>query len=62
MTELRCDGGKLHGILTSRGVIEMKCNSPRCGASCDVAVFHRFHAESGALLQTIQKKKIGDTP
>lgn len=55
MTELRCSSGKLHGIILTKGVIEIKCDSRWCGAKNGVTVFHRFHAESGALLDTIKK-------
>lgn len=56
--ELRCRT-KLHGILTSPAVLEIKCNSRYCGAIPGRLVFHRFDIESGELIETLWIKDAG---
>lgn len=52
MDELRCETGKLHGVMVSPGVIEFKCNSTHCGAGSGVVVLHRFDGLTGELIST----------
>lgn len=49
--ELRC-GKRLHGVLTSDGVIEISCRSKLCGHEDGVVVIHQFNATTGAFLGT----------
>lgn len=58
MREIRCDF-KLHGILISDGVLEVKCSSALCGKKPGVVVLHRFDVHTGNLIET---KKFKDTP
>jgi len=53
--ELRCPS-KLHGILLEGGVIEVKCDSRFCGHVSGVVVLHRFNAQTGELLETLNFK------
>lgn len=56
--ELRCTGGKLHGVLLEHeGLIEFKCRSIRCGANSDTTVMHYFNSQTGELVST---KKYSD--
>lgn len=52
MTELRCDSGILHAVLTDEGYLEVKCRSNRCGKERGVVVIHRFNAQTGNLIET----------
>jgi|GEM_PF-3398392 len=54
MAELRCRT-KLHGVLTD-GVLEVKCASRFCGHGPGVVVLHRFDADTGELVNTVQFK------
>ena len=56
--ELRCEH-KLHGILISSGVLEVKCSSTLCGKKPGVVVLHRFDTNTGDLLET---RRFKDTP
>jgi hypothetical protein len=56
--ELRCDK-RLHGVLTSDGVLEVACRSALCGHRDGVVVIHRFDVQSGNLIDTVKYK---DTP
>lgn len=49
--ELRC-GKRLHGILTSDGVLEVSCRSALCGHRDGVVVIHRFDVNTGDLIDT----------
>jgi hypothetical protein len=49
--ELRCPNRKLFGIIDD-GVIEVKCNSNRCGARSGVVILHRFDIHTGNFLET----------
>lgn len=49
--ELRCPG-KLRGVITDEGFIEVKCHSYKCGASSDVVVLHYFDPTTGDLDHT----------
>ena len=53
--DLRCEF-KLHGIVISQGVLEVKCDSRLCGATSKVVVLHRFDLETGSLIQTVRFK------
>ena len=53
--ELRCPS-KLHGILLEGGVIEVKCDSKFCGHEPGVVVLHRFNAQTGELMETLNFK------
>jgi hypothetical protein len=57
--DLRCDGGKKHGVLIDSGVLEVKCISPHCGAVKGVVVLHRFDTMTGELLSTKRYKDPG---
>jgi len=50
--ELRCPGNKLHGIIVSDGVLEVKCDSKFCGHGPGVVVLHRFDINTGEVLGT----------
>lgn len=49
--ELRC-ANKLHGVMVTDNVIEIKCNSRFCGARPGVTVRHQFSTATGELLET----------
>lgn len=49
--ELRCPV-KLLGRITQEGLIELKCNSNRCGAGRGVVVLHRWDPTTGLLKET----------
>ena len=49
--ELRCETGKMHGILEDE-VLEVKCASRFCGAKPGVVVLHRFDARTGKQIDT----------
>ncbi len=52
--DLRC-GPRLHGILVEgTNLIEVKCNSARCGHGGGQVVFHRFDVNTGELAQTLR--------
>lgn len=51
MSDLRCSS-RLHGILTEADVLEVKCNSNRCGAGRGTVVLHKFSTKTGELLGT----------
>lgn len=53
--ELRCSS-KLHGILRDDGTIEVKCDSKFCGHAPGVVVLHRFNAQTGELVETLNFK------
>lgn len=55
--ELRCFA-KLHGIVVAPGVLEVSCNSNRCGWERGKVVLHRFDVETGKLLETREYKTI----
>lgn len=50
MPELRCDW-KMHGKIDGN-VMEVKCQSSRCGAKSGVVVLHYFDLENGKLIDT----------
>lgn len=50
--ELRCPSNKMHGILTGRGTMEIKCDSRLCGAGQGWAVIHEFNLTTGELVNT----------
>lgn len=52
--ELRCDGNKMHGIVTQE-YIEVRCPSRFCGSKDGVVVIHRF-THSGDLIETVKFK------
>lgn len=49
--ELRCPH-KLHGMLVSDEVLEVKCDSKFCGHEPGVVVLHRFDVRTGELIET----------
>lgn len=49
--ELRCDQGKLFGILMS-DVLEVRCQSRFCGHEPGLVVIHRFSLTTGEMLDT----------
>lgn len=49
--DLRCPH-KLHGMIVSDGVLEVKCDSKFCGHSPGAVVLHRFDVNTGELLET----------
>lgn len=49
--ELRCPG-RLYGVITDEGLIEVKCRSYKCGASPEVVVFHYFDPETQEITKT----------
>jgi hypothetical protein len=49
--ELRCPV-KLHGLITEDGLLEVKCNSSRCGHGSGVVVLHYFDPHTGQLKET----------
>lgn len=55
--ELRCESGKLHGIILAPNVIEIACNHRECGASREVLVLHQFNAVTGQLIATKRYRK-----
>ena len=56
--ELRCPH-KLHGMLISEGVLEVKCDSKFCGHAPGSVVLHRFDVKTGELLETKTFKNPG---
>lgn len=54
--DIRCQY-KLHGIIISEGVLEVKCDSRLCGANSGVVVLHRFDLKSGELVETLRYKQ-----
>jgi hypothetical protein len=50
--EIRCKH-KLHGVLISMDVVEVKCDSRFCGAEKGIVVLHRFSTFTGELLETL---------
>lgn len=50
--ELRCPNRKLFGVLED-GILEVKCNSERCGARAGVVILHRFDVHKGIFLETL---------
>lgn len=56
--ELRCDH-KLHGVLNSDGLLEVKCGSTLCGSIPGVVVLHLFDPLTGDMVDT---KRFKDTP
>ena len=51
--ELRCPNRKLFGVIDQEdGVLEVKCNSNRCGARVGVVILHRFDIHKGIFLET----------
>ena len=52
-SELRCPNRKLFGIIDPEdGILEVKCNSARCGARFGVVILHRFDLHKGVFLET----------
>lgn len=49
--ELRCDQGKLFGILVE-DVLEVRCQSRFCGHEPGLVVIHRFSLQTGEMLGT----------
>lgn len=49
--ELRCPH-KLHGMVVSDDVLEVKCDSRFCGHTPGVVVLHQFSISTGELIQT----------
>lgn len=47
--ELRCPS-RIQGIITSSGLLEIKCRSKACGAKRGVVVLHYFDLSSGELV------------
>jgi hypothetical protein len=54
--DIRCSH-KMHGILVSKGVLEVKCDSRLCGAGSGVVVLHQFDLETGSLIKTVRFKQ-----
>lgn len=54
--ELRCDQGKLFGILVE-GELEVRCQSQFCGHKAGLVVIHRFSLETGEMLGTRRYRK-----
>lgn len=55
MIELRCQN-KMHGILSDEGIVEVKCDSRKCGARPGVIVLHRFSLADGSPIETLRFK------
>lgn len=53
VTDLRCDSGKLHGVLRD-GVLEIKCSRVTCGASPGLVILHQFDPLTGELIKTLK--------
>lgn len=51
MIELRCPS-KMFGILTDEGLLEVKCNSARCGHDSATVVLHYFDPATMLLKET----------
>lgn len=53
--ELRCEHGKLHGIVEG-GIIEVKC---RCQEANEkhMVILHRFNVRTGKLIETKKYKE-----
>lgn len=55
MKEMRCPA-KLHGIVVTDGIIEVKCDSRFCRPDPHTVVLHRFDADTGRLVETLTFK------
>lgn len=53
MTELRCEGPRLHGVVDlENNTIEVKCDRRKCGHEPGTVVLHTFDLASGLLVTT----------
>lgn len=55
MMDFRCPN-KLHGRKVEPDLIEVSCDSRWCGKRAGVVILHRFNAETGELVETLQFK------
>lgn len=55
--ELRC-ASRIHGVVVSEDVIEVRCHSRFCGKRAGVVILHRFEISTGKLLGTKEYKTI----
>lgn len=53
--DFRCPSS-LHARLTEQGFVEVACKSRWCGKKPGIVVLHRFNAETGELVETLQFK------
>lgn len=53
MTDLRCEGPRLHGVVDPESMtIEVKCDRRRCGHEPGTVVLHTFDLLNGFLVNT----------
>jgi len=55
MMQMRC-ASKLHGIIVTGGIVEVKCDSRFCRPDRDTIVLHHFDATTGRLIETLRFK------